>query len=282
MIGTYGLRLIGLPAAAAVLHRAEPTWPALVVERRPGTGDRVQTAWDGERALLNVQGGGHASVTRRPLVASFSLPHRPGDAEMVHPYLAATSAIVSRWLGRESFHGGAFARDGQAWVVVGDKGAGKSSALGWLATNGHQVLTDDLVVLDGPSVLAGPRCLDLRPDAAAHLGVGEDLGVVGARERWRLALPAGPLRLPLAGWVLPRWGEVTEVARVPPLARLGQLMPHLTLRRPLDAARLLELASLPCMRFTRARAWEALPSAMGALLAVLDTTSGPVVSSPEQ
>ena len=36
---------------------------------------------------------------------------------------------------------------------------------------------------------AGPRSIDLRPDAAARLGLGESIGVVGARERWRLRAP---------------------------------------------------------------------------------------------
>lgn len=272
-VGAYGLRLDGVDAAGHLLTPADPAWPALAVERLISTVEPVRQHWDEEHAVLRLHGGCHVGITRRPLVATFRFTESHGDAAMVHPFLSGTCAVVSRWFGRESFHGGAFERGGRAWAVVGDRAAGKSSAMGWLAMNGYQVLTDDLVVIDGLEVLAGPRCLDLRTDAAAHLGVGDDLGVVGARRRWRVSLPSAPTRLPLGGWIIPAWGDSIDIAGLPPLGRLAQVMPHLMLHTPLDAAAVLELAAVPCLRFARPAAWSSLSSSMEALLTAIDAST---------
>jgi hypothetical protein len=134
--------------------------------------------------------------------------------ELVHPHLAPGAAVLARWLGRETLHAGAVLAGGGAWAMLGDRESGKSSTLDWLAAHGHPVLADDLLVLDGSDVLAGPRCIDLRADAAQRLGAGEPLGVVGTRERWRLRL--GPLAssAPLRGWGILDWGDDVAVEPV--------------------------------------------------------------------
>ena len=119
-------------------------------------------------------------------------------------------------MGRAAIHGGAFLHEGRAWVLLGDKGQGKSSTLGWLATPGVPIITDDLVVCDEGDVLAGPRCVDLRADPARHLNVGRDLGVIGTRERWRIDVPPCPSRSPLRGWIFLEWGAEIAVERLAP------------------------------------------------------------------
>src|SRR4029453_9610267 len=111
-------------------------------------------------------------IERVPGRATFTTRRPLGDDELVHPYLGLAAAVYSRWLGRESFHAGAFQARGCPWIVAGEKAAGKSTLLASLALRGRHVLADDVVVLDGVEALAGPRSIDLRADSAAALGAG--------------------------------------------------------------------------------------------------------------
>src|SRR5262249_6109268 len=154
---------------------------------------------------------GWVDLARAERRATFCLRTSLADGDLVHPYLAPAAAVAARWAGRESFHAGAVVVDGGAWGVLGDKETGKSSTLAWLALQGHEILMDDLLVLDGDDALAGPRCIDLREEPAARLGAGEPLGFVGLRERWRLTLDQVPARVPLHGWVTLAWGDRVEV-----------------------------------------------------------------------
>ena len=112
----------------------------------------------------------------------------------MHPYLAPVALVMARWLGREGFHGGGIVAGGGVWGVLGDKTAGKSTTLAWLAREGVGVVSDDVLVIDGGTALAGPRSVDLREEAAERLGVGEPMGRVGQRERWRFSAAAGRRR----------------------------------------------------------------------------------------
>ena len=127
---------------------------------------------------------------------------RPTPLEcVIAPHLTSAASTIATWTGRVAIHGGAFLHAGAAWVLLGDKGHGKSTTLGWLATAGVPVITDDLVVCDEGHVLAGPRCVrTCRPEPARWLEAGRDLGVIGTRERWRIDGPTPcPVRAPL--WV---------------------------------------------------------------------------------
>lgn len=147
-----------------------------------------------DHAQLRLRNGGEIAIDRRAGRVVFRVPHPVRADELVHPYLAPAAAVIARWLGRESIHAGAFAGRDTAWGLVGGRGAGKSSTLAWLARAGMEVLCDDMLVLEGRTPLAGPRSVDLREDAAARLGAGEEIGLTGARERWRLQL--GPVPCP--------------------------------------------------------------------------------------
>ncbi|MGH8883786.1 MAG: hypothetical protein ACRDYX_01150 [Egibacteraceae bacterium] len=265
--GTYGLRLIGIDGAARLLSPAAAGWPDLHIERRTGCDPRESNSFDEEVVRYHLQSGGSVTIDRAAQEVVFCMADPPSDEEVVHPFLFAAAATMSRWLGRETFHSGAFVADGGAWAVLGAKGSGKSSTLGWLASRDVVVLSDDLLVVDDGDALAGPSCIDLRPDAAACLGVGENLGVVGTRERWRLVTPKAPDRLPLRGWVFPAWDDEVALVPVPVAERLPRLMENLALRvPPLRPDRILDLAALPCWALRRPRSWDSLDPAVDRLL----------------
>jgi hypothetical protein len=270
--GCYGFRISGVDGARSLLVDAPETWPALdirlVTAGTDGVPERDEVGAD--RAALPLHGTGWMEIERAGPRITYHLPGDLRAEELVHPYLAPGAAVLARWTGRESFHAGAILGGGGAWAVLGDRESGKSSTLGRLALDGHGVLADDLVVLDGARALAGPRCIDLRPDAAAHLGAGEPLGVVGSRERWRLRLDAVPAAVPLRGWIVLEWADEVAVEPVRGSDRLMALIPHRSVRlEPPDAGALVELASLPVLAFRRPRRWDALPEAVERLVAAI-------------
>ena len=258
-LATYGLCIEGLAGAHRLLGNASDDLPVLHVEKQLGVAVIEQTVTD-ESADFRLQGdAGSVHLDRATLTAHFTLCRAIDDEATVHPFLAMTAAIVSRWLGRDAFHAGAFVVDDGAWAVLGQKGTGKSTTLGFLAVNGTTIVTDDVLVLDDGDALAGPSCVDLRPDAAAFFGAGEDLGVVGARSRFRVVLPAAPPRTPLRGWVFPTWSDTLELVPVPVAQRVSLLAANLALTRtPLHPQRFLDFAALPCWELRRPRSFDML------------------------
>ncbi|NAZ88580.1 hypothetical protein GTR00_21160, partial [Kineococcus sp. T90] len=214
-------------------------------------------------------GGGSVLIERARRTTTFATARTLTDAEVVHPHLASTAATVAHWQGRLALHAAAVVAGGRAWALLGDRGAGKSTALYSLVRAGLEPVTDDVLVLDGARVLPGPRCVDLRLPSAEHFGAGDDLGVVGRRRRWRVALdepgagrgtardPGAAVDVELGGFVHLAWGEGTSVQDVPLAHRLPALVDALALRLPPpDRVGLLRLLALPTVRLTRARRLE--------------------------
>jgi len=265
--GAYGLRLTGLETAARYLVDAPAGWPELAVERIDGTPSIVHNVMEDDWAEYGVHEHGCVRLDREPLTARLTVPGGFSDDEMVHPGLALLAAITNRWLGRHSFHAGAFLSGAGAWGVMGAKEAGKSTTLGYLASKGVGIISDDVLVIDGGDVLAGPRCVDLRASAADWLGQGVDIGLVGARRRWRMHVPPVPAAVPLQGWIVPSWGERVELEMVPPAQRISLLYANLALMCiPHDPAGLLRLAALPYLILRRPRRWETMEQAIAILL----------------
>ncbi len=212
---------------------------------------------------------GHLVLDRRR--ATIEVVHAERDpvvAEIVHPFLWPAAAVFARWRGLETLHAGAFALPGHpgAWVVMGESGGGKSSLLGALFLAGCEVLVDDLVVLDGGDCFAGPRCVDLKLDAARSMGVEDRTTVVRASQRRRLTLAPVGGRRPVAGFVVLGWGERIAVDRLSPSAGFATLAVH---RRVgalgAEHPHLLELAGLPMLALRRPRAWAAAGDVVSAL-----------------
>ena len=266
-VGAYGLRLENVERARPLLVPAAADWPRLRIRRKIGTSD-ADVEWMTERAAtLKLQNGGEISVDRRRGQALFVLPHRVQTRELVHPLLAPVAAVMAYWLGRESFHASAFLAGGKVWGLIGDRGSGKSSTVARLALDGTGIVCDDMLVLDGPRAFAAPRSVDLRGDAAAALGAGEALGVVGARERWRL--PVGPVEdgLEIGGWFFLVWGDRVEASAVRGAERFTRLHRNRGAQLPpRDVDGLLELASLPGWELRRPKRWSSLPDAVDCLL----------------
>jgi hypothetical protein len=264
--GAYGLRLEGAEEAADLLVEAAPDWPAVALAWRLGDGALEQPLVTPVNARLRLQTGGRIEIDREEGRAEFVVSRPLSAQELVHPYLVPVAAVMAHWYGRESVHAGAFVGGDGVWGVVGDRESGKSSTLARLALDGVGVVSDDLLVLEGLSALAGPRSIDLREGPAARLGVGASIGVAGARERWRL--PIGPLdgALQLRGWIHLAWGPRVEAV---PL-RGGDRVARLFSQRPgglpsLAPEVLLELAALPSFELRRPRVWESLGEAADCL-----------------
>jgi hypothetical protein len=270
-IGAYGLRLLGLDGAREMLVPARESWPELAVERRVGGPfNHGVDAVSATKARLQLVNGGEIAIDWTGRRVTVTTPRSPTDAELVHPYLAPVAAIMSYWLMRESFHAGAFVVGDRVWAILGDRESGKSSTLAWLAESGHAIVCDDMLVLDEKTALAGPRSLDLRKEAAEALGVGEPLGVVGARERWRLTLEPVRDELPVAGFVFLDWGEQVSARPLLPSERVVRLSTHRGVRLPpRDAARMLTFAGLPGWEITRPRGWDSLAAAGDRLLEIV-------------
>ena len=120
-------------------------------------------------------------------------------------------------------------------------------------------------------MFAGPRSVDLRRETAERLGAGEELGVIGARERWRVGLPPIEPEVPLAGWVFLEWGDEVAVTPVEPGERLARLLHHRGVRLPpASHEALLGLAALPAWEVRRPPDWDSLADSGERLLDVLD------------
>lgn len=245
---------------------AKAAWPLLELRRRRGSPRPAHDVLTESHAEFRLQTGGEITVDRARGRAVFTTPEPPSPAELVHPFLAPVAAVMGYWHGRETFHAGAFVYAGSAWALVGDRESGKSTILAQLALAGVPVICDDMLVLEDGVPFAAPRSIDLRPSAARKLGAGKPMGVVGARERWRL--PLGPVgEAPLSGWIFLGWGESLEWREMNARARIEQLSAQRGLRVPArDPARLLDLVSLPSWELRRPRSWLAFERSVELLL----------------
>jgi hypothetical protein len=253
-----------------VLVPAAASWPAVeisvVVERLEAEGEFVGE----DKARIRLRTGGWIELDRDPGRARYTVPASLSPEELVHPFLAPVAAVCAHWYGRESIHGGGIALGATAWGVIGDQHAGKSSLLAALAIAGTDVVCDDVLVLDGRQAFAGPRTVDLREDAAAALGVGDGIGLVGARERWRLRLAPLDRALTLGGFVFTEWSDDVEMRRLPASETLARLFRNRSIRvPPRDPAAFLQFSALPAWELRRPRAWASLPKTLELLLGVL-------------
>jgi hypothetical protein len=179
---------------------------------------------------------------------AFQVRRRVPDDELVHPLLAPAAMHFAAWLGHAAFHGGAFIQEGRAFGVLAERNTGKSTTLARFASMGIPVLVDDALVVDNGNALAGPRCIDLRPEAVYD----ESLESVRGDGRRRLRLPPIEPSYPLAGVFVLRWDDTFSVDPLPPGERLIALARHCRPEVGRTSA-LLELSRLPVWRVQRPR-----------------------------
>lgn len=212
--------------------------------------------------------GGYLVFDRCKATATFRVPIQIAPEELLHPYLVPAAAAFSSWSGREAYHAGAFVLDGKAWALVADREGGKSTMLAALAQRGFPVLSDDLVILDGCTILQGPRLIDLREPSAMRMGLGQPIESARQGGRWRMLLAQTP-DVELAGWVFLRWARQIEVHRI----GLPDLINRLLQLRPTKAEAVLTLASLPAYEFLRPPSWSLLPAVIDRLLVSIGRTT---------
>ncbi len=239
---------------------APERWSDWHIEIATGTG-RPNEFVDDSRARLICEPSGWVDIERATRNSKLFLPEMPTMPEIAHPRLGITGIVAAYWRGDHRFHAGAFIADGFAWGILGSKGDGKSSLLATLASMGIPVLADDVLIIDRRlRALAGPRCVDLRPEAALALGIGQSIGLVGARQRWRTRLGKVPCEVPLGGFVCLEWGR-TAVSRLSLEDRVRMLYANqaLLLGEHRDSAiSLMELFGLPIVRMRRPRQIEGI------------------------
>jgi hypothetical protein len=223
-----------------------------------------------DRVVLSRRQGGSVVVRREPAEVEFAIPEPTSPAAIVHPLATVPLSVFAHWRGDVTLHGGAFLVDSGAWGICGEREAGKSTMLAHLGASGVPIVADDLLAIDGREVLAGPRCVDLRPDAARRFPTAESLGKVGARTRYRLATAPSPERVPLRGIFLLEWSEdnTTDVTPLAMRERLAVLhaQQYSTIFENPGVQGIMGLLDLPMLRFRRSRDWERAPEARNALL----------------
>lgn len=248
-----------------------PAWDAMelrIIDGEP-VGGAVESVWNEEGMRMLSPSGALLDVTwPRSVCLRTRLPVVQEVA--VQPHLNTAIAAMSLRKGWQAFHAGAFERNGRSWGVLGANGSGKSSLLALAAAQGSGIIADDLLVIADLQAFAGPRCIDLRPDAARSLGVGRSLGQVGTRDIWRLDVGTTPLRTEMAGFIVPTWGP-GSVEPVPRFERLRVLAARTAIQGPPlnNPENYLDLSLLPMFTWSRPRTWETSADALGDLLARL-------------
>jgi hypothetical protein len=273
-LGAYGFRLVLVEPEADLpdlvpVSGAEPLVP--IVCRFAAAVEDVTEVQDGLVALMSRKGLG-TRVHREPRSIEIYSPVPTSAEALVHPLLTVPLAVLARWRGDVTLHGGAFVHAGAAWAILGERTAGKSSMLAVLGARGIPIAADDLLVIDDGWVRSGPSCVDLRPDMAAQLPQARDLGYVGTRPRARLATPPAPARIPLGGVFLMEWHDEPEpeLLEMPTMERLQLIygQESVGILGKVAPDKVMRLLEVPFWRFRRRRSWEDTPRAVERLLEV--------------
>lgn len=264
--GAYGLRLGGDAPRSSLLTEVSADAPEITITRIVGPID-VPNHVDGDTATVPLLDDGGLELDRAARSAVITTRAALTDDELAHPYLAPVAAVHNHWLGRAAFHAGGIVVAGQAWGVIGEREAGKSTLLAAVAGLGGVVLADDLLVMDQDEVFSGPRTLDLRRGAAEWFGGTRALGVAGARERWRIDLGPAPPSVPLGGWIVPSWSDEVTIVRRPGAAAAHYIAPARSVTGlAISPEAFMAAAARPAVEFSRPQDLEALNDGVQQLL----------------
>ncbi len=260
--GAYGFAVGGIEAPAALMP-VPREWPLVHITHLVGRRDDFAAPERDGILRINLIDDGLLVADRRRSSATFVTGSPLGADELAHPYLAAAAAPFAGWLGRSALHAGAFLDRRGAWGVLGAKEDGKSTLLAALALAGIAVLTDDALVVEQGRAFAGPRCIDLRHEAAVALDVVDRSVSARGGERTRLPLPPQiPLMVPLRGWFTLAWDEEPGVRLLPASKRLMALTGRTGRSAPPQPTELLDLAALPVWELRRPRRFDLLADAV--------------------
>lgn len=265
--GAYGFQVAGVAGDASLLDPVPDEWPLVQVGVGPVLTDPPALGIGDSQAVTRLIGGGHLVADRQAQRADFYRASGVSADALVHPYLAPVAALFAMWNGWVPVHAGAFVAADRTWLVIGIREAGKSMLMADLAARGVPVVADDLVVVAGSRVFAGPRTLDLRGDVADRYEGARRIEDAGQRTRWRLMLPSIAPELPeVGGSLILRWGSSLEVEPLVAAARVELLSGALTVSKSINVPGLLAIAARPAWRVSRPQEWSAAPAALDAVL----------------
>jgi hypothetical protein len=263
--GAYGLQVVSA-VDVPDLTEAARTWSELTIVQDVRVAPPPVPVLDERRAVIVMSDTMHAEIDRETRSATVVTDREWPPAAFAHPFLAAPGMVFAWWDRREPLHGGAYLAGDGAWVLLAPKGGGKSTTLGALADRGVPVVADDLVVVESGSVLAGPRCVDLVPAAAAQLGIG-DARFDARSRKVRISLAPVAPAVPLLGFVHLAWGDGPKVVGVKPADRAARLVAHRSLAlEPTARGGLLDLVRLPTYELRRPRDLASLAAVADLLL----------------
>ena len=114
---------------------------------------------------LNFSIVGSFRIRGGDLIEIEPLPEIDADTLRM-PLLGAAMAVLLQQRGLFSLHASAVAIDGRAAIFIGDKGQGKSTMSSMLYGRGHEIISDDIAVIDVASTCSddsGDEMLWVRP-----------------------------------------------------------------------------------------------------------------------
>lgn len=267
-VGAYGFKINSEVDLSRWLIKAPDPWPSIHLDVQTGQPENLPEEDEvlEEVARFPFENGGLLTVDARSSSALLRSPNEVAPDALLHPGLALVAAVFSRWRLEESFHAGAFIKDGKAWGVCGDRGTGKSTLLATLARRGIPVISDDLLVIRNGTGLAGPRCIDLREGNPA---IPVDAEPARYGDRSRILLAPCPPATPMGGWILLETANDVSISSIPPHERLKELAAHRYWLLPTNApAAFLDSAVLPMYRLGRPHDWERQDEGIDALLSI--------------
>jgi hypothetical protein len=274
----FGLKYRNWGGTLRDLVELDKTAPLVTLEWRHACPARTFDVSAEGFAAMGTRAATAFSVSRDTLTIVLDVAVEPAPDAVIHPIATVPIAVLARWRGDVTLHAGSFEADGVAWALLGERRTGKSTTLGVLCQRGHGVVADDLLVVQDGLVWAGPRCVDLRHDAAERLGPVRDLGVIGPRRRYRLSSPPTPARLPLGGFFVLEWHDrlTVEIERLPLRERVPLLfaLEYAGIVGAADPTAILDLASRPMWRLKRPRHWSATEEAVERMLDVAMSMHG--------
>lgn len=187
--------------------------------------NQIDLAWDGVGAF-RVRNGHKIIVDPAP----------EADEALLRLFLLGTTLamLLHQRGGTAVLHASVVAINGQAIGFIGEKGAGKSTMAATLQAHGHQLVADDILVVDldskYPMALPGFPHFKLWPDSIASLGhIPEALPKLRPeleKRGYRLRNGFAQTPVPLKQVYVLDYGESIKVERLPVKDSLGQLMTH--------------------------------------------------------